>query len=414
MIAPSPYNVLLSAYACRPHMGSEAEVGWSMARELGKYHNVWVVTRSDNRPAIEAELSTDPMPRLQFVYHNLPWTRWWNLGVQLHYYLWQLQTYFVARRLHRRINFDLLHHVTYVKYWSPSFLALLPIPLIWGPVGGAESTPKPFRCDFTRRGQVYEMLRDWGQWLGEHDPFVRLTAQRCVLAQATTQETAERLHILGAPTAQIVSEAGLDTKELTSLAKFTCSGQSAIRFVSICRLLHWKGVHLGLRAFAQADLPQDAEYWILGQGPEDQNLRGLTEKLGIAQQVKFWGQLPRVEALRRLGECQILLHPSLHDSGGWVCLEAMAMGRPVICLDLGGPATQITKHTGVKVVAHTPKQCVRDLAVAMADLAASPELRSQLGNAGRQRVREVYNWETKGQALSRLYTSILQSESQRL
>src|SRR2546430_4418443 len=42
-------------------------------------------------------------------------------------------------------------------------------------------------------------------------------------------------------------------------------------------------------------------------------------------------------------------HPSLHDSGGWVCLEAMAAGRPVICLDLGGPGYQVTEESGIKI-----------------------------------------------------------------
>ena len=50
----------------------------------------------------------------------------------------------------------------------------------------------------------------------------------------------------------------------------------------------------------------------------------------------------------------MLIHPSLHDSGGWVCLEAMAAGRPVICLDLGGPGLQVTEKTGIKVKASTP------------------------------------------------------------
>ncbi|MFM6845653.1 MAG: glycosyltransferase family 4 protein, partial [Dolichospermum sp.] len=46
----------------------------------------------------------------------------------------------------------------------------------------------------------------------------------------------------------------------------------------------------------------------------------------------------------------------------WVCMEAMAAGRPVICLDLGGPAVQVTEETGFKIAADEPYQVVRDLA----------------------------------------------------
>ena len=58
------------------------------------------------------------------------------------------------------------------------------------------------------------------------------------------------------------------------------------------RLLHWKGFHLGLRAFAQANLP-NTEYWIVGDGPQWHHLQTLASDLGIAKKVKFWGRLPR-------------------------------------------------------------------------------------------------------------------------
>jgi len=406
----SDVRVLISAYACRPHMGSEAEVGWSMARELAKNHLVWVVTRSDNRLAIEAEMAKNPVSSLQFIYHNLPWTRWWNPGVQIHYYLWQLKTYFVARQLHHQINFDLVHHVTYVKYWSPSFLALLPIPFIWGPVGGADSTPKPFWRDFSWRGKAYETLRDWARWLSEYDPFVRLTAQRSVFAQATTTATAERLHYLGATNVHVASEVGLSSAEIADLAEPSTAKSQTLRVVSLGRLLHWKGFHLGLRAFAHAELPPLTEYWIMGQGPESNRLQALAKSLGIAQQVKFWGELSRPDVLDMLKTCHILLHPSLHESGGWVCIEAMASGLPILCLDLGGPATQVTTTTGIKVPVYTPEQTVLDLATAMTDLANDSTLRTRMGKAGQQRINKVYNWTGIAQNWTHWYSEILQQQ----
>jgi glycosyltransferase involved in cell wall biosynthesis len=177
------------------------------------------------------------------------------------------------------------------------------------------------------------------------------------------------------------------------------------------RLLHWKGFHLGLRAFAQANLP-DAEYWLLGDGPEAQRLATMAEELGIAPQVKFWGQLPREETLGKLGECHVLVHPSLHDSGGWVCMEAMATGRPIICLDLGGPAVQVTAATGFKIPAHEPNQAVLDLAEVMVRLAQDSELRVRMGQAGQKLVTETHSWEARGQSLAQLYEKICESPIQ--
>jgi len=404
-------KVLVSAYACRPGEGSEPGVGWNLVRELVKYHQIWVITRENNRPFIEAELHKNPIPGLHFIYCDLPgWMQQLNQGqnlVQLHYYLWQMSAYFTAGKLHHEVGFNLVHHVTYVRYWGPSFLSLLPVPFIWGPVGGGESVPKTFWHDFGLRGNAYEMLRNLARWLGEHDPFVRTTARRSILARATTEDTAQRLRKLGASKVEILSQLGLSTEESAQLAKYALPKSNSVRFISIGRLLHWKGFHLGLRAFAQADLPGNVEYWIVGNGPELARLQALTEELNIAHKVKFWNKLSREETLHKLGECLALIHPSLHESGGLVCLEAMAVGRPVVCLNLGGPAIHVTEETGFRIPASTPEQVAPDLAEAMVRLTNDSELRSHMGGAGQKRVSEVFNWEMKGQRLAQLYEEIL-------
>lgn len=404
-------KVLLSAYACEPGRGTELGVGWNTAWEISKYHEVWVLTRPDDgREAIEAELAQNPNPNLHFVYFTLPvWGGGWQLGsiaFLIHYYLWQVQAYFVAHRLHREVGFDVAHHVTFVRHSTPSFLVFLPIPLIWGPVGGGESAPEPFWKDFNFRNKVYEVLRSAARWVGERDPFTRITARRSAVVRATTQDTAIRIEQMGAKTVEIFPEASLTKEELDNLGNFV-NDAPIVRFISMGRLLHWKGFHLGVRGFAKAQLP-DAEYWILGDGPERQRLEKMAEELGIVHQVKFFNRLPRNQALEKLGSCTALVHPSLHDSGGWVCLEAMALERPVICLDLGGPAVQVTSETGFKVPAYDPEQAVKDIALSMTQLAKDPELRSRMGQAGRQRVKEFYNWENRGKSISHLYETVIQ------
>jgi glycosyltransferase involved in cell wall biosynthesis len=400
-------KILVSVYACRPGEGSEPGVGWNLVRELVKYHDIWVLTRENNRPSIEAELAKTPLP-LSFIYCDVPfWARWLDPRNQIRYYIWQVQAYLVARKVHRELNFDLVHHVTYVKYSAPSFLSLLPIPFIFGPVGGGESAPKSFWKDFSLRNKIYETLREAARWLGEHDPFVHLTLHKSTLIRATTDDTARRLHEMGIGNVQLCPESGLADTEIERLAQCPLPRDRPIRFIGMARLLHWKGFHLGLQAFAQADLPEDSEYWILGEGPEGKQLQQLAVDLEIASQVKFWGRLPRHETLQKLGECLALVHSSLHDSGGWVCLEAMAAGRPVICLNLGGPGVQITEETGFKIPAHTPEQVVRDMAVAMTTLAKEPELSFRMGQAGQKRVRERYSWTTRGHELAQLYEEIL-------
>ena len=401
-------KVLLSAYACEPGKGSEPGVGWNMAVHLARHHEVWVLTRANNRPAIEAGLAKNPVPGLHFVYHDLPpWARFWKRGqkgVQVYYYLWQLTAIPLVRRLHQEVGFDVVHHVTFVKYWAPSALAFLKgVPFVWGPVGGGESAPLPFWPTLGFRGILYEAARTLARALGELDPLVRLTARRAALALATTPETANRLRKLGAKRVEVLSEVALSEEEIDCLGKLPPPEPKPVRFLSVGRLLAWKGFHLGLMAFAQSGL-EEAEYWIVGDGPERKRLEALARRLGVADRVRFWGALPRAEVLRLLGQVHALVHPSLHDSGGWVSLEAMAAGRPVICLDLGGPATQVTQETGFKVPARTPEKAVRDLAQAIRWWGENPNLSKEMGEAGRKHVTIRFVWVRRSLDIMRLYT----------
>jgi glycosyltransferase involved in cell wall biosynthesis len=404
-------RILISAYACEPGIGSEPGVGWNWTQQMGRYHEVWVITRANNQEPIEKALAAKPLPNVHWVYFDLPrWARLWKKrqrGVHLYYYLWQIGAYSVARKLHRSVGFNLVHHVTFVNYWMPSFMALLPIPFIWGPVGGGESAPRSFWRSFSLRGKAYERLRDLVRFLAEFDPFVRLAARRATMGLATTPKTEKRLRALGCRQVLVFSEAGVPRRDIEELRALPIREGSPVRFLSLGRLLHWKGFELSLRAFARfARRYPASEYWIVGDGPERRRLEKLARNLGLASKVRFWGMIRRSQVLGRLADCDVLLHPSLHDSGGWVCLEAMAAGRPVVCLDLGGPALQVTVDTGMKVPATSPEQVVSDLAAAFYKLASSPELRARLSLGARERVEEHFDWEKKGLWMAKLYQSL--------
>ena len=403
-------RVLISAYACEPGRGSEAGVGWNWICQAAQFHDVWAITREKNRAAIESSLATESLPRVHWVYYDLP--GWARLGRKTprgydYHLLWQLGAYLMAKKLHREVGFDLLHHATLVNYWAPCFLSLLQLPFVWGPVGGGEPAPSSFWRSFSLRGKAYELLRDLARSLAQLDPFVRLAARRASVGLATTPQTEKRLRALRCRNVLIHPAVGLVSEEIRRLSAFPLRQSDPFRLFSIGDLLHFKGFDLGLRAFArfQARFPA-TEYWIIGDGRERKRLEKLAHNLGLAGKVRFWGTIPRAEVLGKLADCDVLVHPSLHESGGWVCLEAMAAGRPVVCLDLGGPALQVTEDTGIKVPAISPEQVVRDLANGFYKLASDPELRARLGLGARKRVEEHFNWEKKGLCMTRLYESL--------
>ena len=102
----------------------------------------------------------------------------------------------------------------------------------------------------------------------------------------------------------------------------------------------------------------------------------------------------------------MFVHPSLHDSGGWATIEAMAAAKPVICLALGGPAVQTTTATGVLVSTSSVTSSIREMAHAMTRLANSASTAMAMGEAAQNRIHHRFTWRGKADALSHLISSV--------
>ena len=407
--APTFVRILLSAYACEPGTGSEPAVGWNLALELAKAHDVVVLTRANNRAAVQQYLDERrPDRRPHFVYVDLPqWLRFWKRGgrgVHLYYYLWQLWAIPTARREHRRSPFDIVHHVTFVRYWTPSCLAFVRAPFVWGPVGGGEDVPAGLFEHMPPRARRFERARDLARWLGERDPLVRFTARRCAIALAATEQTARRLRRIGACKVEVVSQVGLSNEDVARLRGPT-KAAAGFHLVTLGNLIYWKGHELALRAFARAGV-EGATYTIIGDGPERPRLQELARALGVADAVSITGQVPRARALEMLLASDAMIHPSFHDSGGFACLEAMGAGKPVACLNAGGPAHIVGSEAGITVEARNRGQVIEDLAAAIERLAAEPTLVSAMGDAGRRRVHEQFMWSRVARRLGDAYAAL--------
>jgi len=405
--APSSRKkVLICAYSCEPHRGSEPGTGWHVLREAALRHDVWLLTRPHGAAKIEAELKALGITSVTPLYYDLPivgpiWRKKHLLGLRLHNYLWQFGAGRLAKRVHNEVKFDVAHHVTFVNYYTLSAAAGAGCPLVWGAVGGAEEAPKAFNPSFSLFGRAYEAFRKFRRLAGELDPFTRRTARRATVGVSTTRESAERMKKIGSRVDEIMSECGVTTVEADQVSDFPIRDGNTVRFISVGRLLHWKGFYLALSAFLK--LNDDSEFWIVGDGPDRPRLEAMAAASPRGNRVKFVGAVPRARVLELLRDADVMLHPSLHDSGGVTPIEGMAAGRPVICLNLGGVATKVPDDAGIKVDALTPDQTVNDLARAMEKLSADSALRKQMALRGREVVREEFLWSGIMDRYDRLY-----------
>ncbi len=66
--------------------------------------------------------------------------------------------------------------------------ALLPVPYVRGPGGGAHRIPKPFLKGFRLGSRLAEFRRSFGQWVFRHDPFFALSQHRARMILACNRE----------------------------------------------------------------------------------------------------------------------------------------------------------------------------------------------------------------------------------
>jgi len=413
-------RLCLSAYACEPGKGSEPGVGWSWAKALSEVVQLTVITRANNRLIIESS-NEEWTNRVTWVYFDLPqWALWWkkgSRGANLYYWLWQVGALAKIRPIHNRHPFDLIHHVTFGRYWVPSLLSRLEAPFVFGPVGGGEDIAPALMRPFSLKNRLIEIVRKLLHYLCRFDPFLRASLSRkSTVTVAATPETETKLDRLHPYQVVAMPQCCLDAQKLEQFAKLPPPQSDRFRIVSIGRLIPWKGYHLAVKAFAQLleSFPH-AEYWLINDGPERSRLENLAESLGLSDKIKFLGRLSSLEEVyRALGQSEVLLHPALRESFGNVCLEAMAAGRPVVCLAAGGPGMQVTPEVGIAVPPTDELATIDALSRALASLACDPGLREQMGRAAQRRAKEHFSQDAQVADMLCVYHQLLKPQKRAL
>lgn len=328
-------KVLLSAFACAPDIGSEPEVGLQTMLSAARRHEVWVLTQRHMADQLRGFLQGRPeAQRIHLVVVDPPAAPPRGglrelVTAQWGYDRWQRRAATAAVELDRRIDFDLVHHVTLAAYWMRTGVAAVDKPLVWGPVGGGVETPWRLLSELGVRGLAEDAVRTAARRVAGRVPAVRLPQRTATVI--FTQNPATRRRIRSrAYTAVLPNALQVD------IGAIATRGPRTRDVATVGRLQPWKGTRLAVRAMRYVT-HDGVVLRIYGDGPERRRIFDAMRRWGVEDRVILEGLTPRQQLLEDMAHAAALLHPSLHEEGGTAVAEALALGTPVICLGHGGP-----------------------------------------------------------------------------
>jgi glycosyltransferase involved in cell wall biosynthesis len=206
---------------------------------------------------------------------------------------------------------------------------------------------------------------------------------------------------------------GVDTLRFSPAPERTVTGQSATeapRVVFVGRLVKEKALPVLLQAWqiVHQRIPH-ALLDIVGRGPLDQELKTLSEYLGLTATVRFHGYHEDVIPFLRTANVFVL--SSYVEGLSNTLLEAMAVSLPVVATRISGSEDiVIDGETGLLV----PSGDAASLAQALSELLEAPERATAMGERARQRVTELCSLEQVTTTYIDLYQHLRKEQGERL
>jgi glycosyltransferase involved in cell wall biosynthesis len=184
-----------------------------------------------------------------------------------------------------------------------------------------------------------------------------------------------------------------------------------VRLVTVAHLVARKRHEVVLRALSMIDLPRRPEYLVIGDGPRRSGLERLAAELGVADSVRFLGQLPNPEAVARAAACDVFVMPGVEEPFGVAFVEAMAAGLPAIgSRGEGGPEDIAAAGEGMLLV--EPGDAA-GLASVINRLTTDRDELRRLGAAARETVVANFTWERSGSETVAAYRAAIESRAAR-
>lgn len=402
-------KILLSAFACEPNRGSEPGVGWNWAVELAKYHEVWVLTRSNNREKIE---SVEAIKNLHFIYYSVPGLKFLenyskNLIIHFYYTLWQRKIIKVIVKKNEKYNFDIAHHVTYNEFRNlPQIWKIRNIKTVVGPLGGGQTIEKaliPY-CE-GNINRLKESIRGYINILSKQKILRNNLLSKYDLVFIADDSTYNFLECKSINAISML-ETGIKSENLEDGSSLHENKNKKFQILWAGLLIYRKGFSLLIDAIEKLEDKEGIEVIVIGNGPLKSVYKQRIKERNLERYFNFKGELPYEQMKKCYLSSDLFVFTSLRDTSGNVVLEAMSNGLPTIALRHHGVKNMLDDNAGILIDVNSTSQVVSDLAVSISKLRNNPTERLIMGKHAIKLIKENFLWEEKAKKMSHYYNEI--------
>ena len=319
----------------------------------------------------------------------------------------------LALELARQGKIDVVLEPAPITPKGLSFMFRLGVPVVIGPLCGGMNFPPAFAYmdSATTRGSI--TLARYASQLANRLVPGKLEADLLLVANRGTEQ-ALPAGVRGRVIRLFESGVDLDIWKPAPMTE-PRSGPSDVRFAFAGRFVDWKGVQFMVPALAKAVARRPGcSLDLVGGGELEPEIRATVAREGLESVVRMHGWLDRPDAARIVREADVFVMPSLRECGGTAILEAMAMGKPVITTNWGGPADYVDASCGLLVDPSSREAFIDGMADAMVRLVSSPDLRRALGEGGLRRVHQDHlAWDAKADRMLELLHEVVAARAPR-
>lgn len=382
-------RVLVLAYMISPIRGSEYAVAWNYVQvmrahcdltilygaagpHMGDVHDFEAPNFIDQHESGNVTFRFVPEPLMAKRLNALNRRGIFTYSFYLAYREWHRAALLEAEQLIASGQFDLVHYLGPIGYREPGYLWKLPLPYVWGPIGGATSFPWRFRAAMPLGGRLRLFARMVGNALQLHlGRRIGKALRRSDALLTATTENQKVFHQVKGVRSIYLPENGIEGPISLNDSKFPAD---VIRIAWIGTLEARKGLELLLRAVAGLRDASRLQIDILGDGPLWGQLRQLASDLKISPHIIWHGRVPRSRVLEILDCAHLHVITGLNEANTTSIWEALAYSVPVVALDHCGMHDVVQPPYGIRIPIDTIDTAIDGITEALETLIAAPVL----------------------------------------